>query len=105
MSAPPQSVEQRQAALTAALAARRARADLRSRLKAGELTGSAVIAGSDADPRWAALRVSWLLESLPGVGPVRAERLMADVGIAASRRLRGLGERQRADLLAALAGR
>lgn len=105
MSTPPQSVQQREAALTAALAARRARADLRGRLKAGAVTGSEVISGIDRDPAWAALRVSWLLESLPGVGPVRAERLMTDVGIAPSRRLRGLGERQRTDLLAALAGR
>jgi ribosomal protein S13 len=69
------------------------------------MTGSEVIRGADDVPLWAGLRVTWLLEALPGVGPVRAERLMAAAGIAPSRRVRGLGERQRAALLDALAGR
>ena len=53
----------------------------------------------------ASVRVSWLLESVPGIGCVRAERLMSDLRIAPSRRVQGLGERQRAALIAALGER
>jgi len=44
------------------------------------------------------------LEKLPGVGKVRARRIMAELEISESRRLRGLGTKQRAALLAAFAG-
>jgi ribosomal protein S13 len=40
------------------------------------------------------LRVSALLESLPGVGKVRARRIMEEIGISESRRVRGLGTHQ-----------
>ncbi len=49
--------------------------------------------------------MTWLLECVPGIGTIRAERIMADVGIAPSRRIQGLGERQRSELAAQLAGR
>jgi ribosomal protein S13 len=45
-------------------------------------------------------KVLAVLESLPGVGKVKARRLMEEIHIADSRRLRGLGQQQRADLLA-----
>ena len=51
---------------------------------------------------WAALRVTWLLESLPGVGKVRADKVITSLGIAPSRRIQGLGTHQRAALLAEL---
>jgi ribosomal protein S13 len=44
------------------------------------------------------MKVSALLESLPGVGKVRAKQLMERLGIADSRRVRGLGTNQRAAL-------
>jgi ribosomal protein S13 len=43
-----------------------------------------------------------MLESLPGVGKVKARRIMEEIGIADSRRVRGLGPQQRAALLAQL---
>jgi ribosomal protein S13 len=43
--------------------------------------------------------VSAVLESLPGVGKVRAQKLMEELDISASRRVRGLGAKQRAQLL------
>jgi len=46
------------------------------------------------------MKVSALLEALPGVGKVRAQQIMERLEIAPSRRLRGLGERQRKALLA-----
>lgn len=105
MSVPTRSPEQRSDALAAALAARQERARLRSALKARSLTVAEVISGSADNPVWAAVRVSWLLESVPGIGSVRAERLMADLHIAPSRRVQGLGERQRAALIDALGDR
>jgi hypothetical protein len=105
MTAPERSAAQRAEALAAALAARRERADLRAALKGRRVTGAAVLDGASDNQVWAGVRVSWLLESLPGVGPVRAERVMADLGIAPSRRLQGLGEHQWAALRTYLLGR
>ena len=45
------------------------------------------------------LKVVSMLESLPGVGKVKARRVMEDVGIADNRRVQGLGAQQRASLL------
>jgi ribosomal protein S13 len=49
----------------------------------------------------AKLKVVSVLESLPGVGKVRARRTMAELEIADNRRLRGVGANQRAALLEA----
>ena len=46
------------------------------------------------------MKVSALLESLPGVGRVRARQIMDEVGISESRRVRGLGANQVAALIA-----
>jgi ribosomal protein S13 len=51
---------------------------------------------------WAGIKVSWLLECVPGIGEVRAARIMTSLRIAPSRRVQGLGERQREALLAEL---
>lgn len=47
------------------------------------------------------LKVLALLESLPGIGKVKARRVMEDIGISETRRVQGLGEQQRKALLAA----
>ena len=44
------------------------------------------------------MKVSALLESVPGVGKVRAKQIMERLGIAESRRVRGLGANQRTAL-------
>ena len=56
---------------------------------------------ADSDDIVGKLKVLALLESLPGIGKVKARRLMEDIGISESRRVRGLGEQQRKALLAA----
>ena len=99
MTAPARSDEQRAAALEAAVASRVARARLRSDLKAGRISGVDVVLGAEDNPAWARLPVTWLLASLPGVGAVRAERILDRLQIAPSRRLQGLGTRQRTALL------
>jgi len=96
---PPLSPGQRAAALAAAAAARTARAQAKADLKSGRLTLAELLERADRDAAVAKLRVSTVLESLPGVGRVRAAGLMADLGAAPGRRLRGLGARQRQHLL------
>lgn len=92
--------EQRAAALEKAAAARRARAELKERLKRGGTSIKQVLADAENNEALAKLKVSALLESLPGVGKVRAAQLMEQLDIAPSRRIRGLGDRQRKALLA-----
>lgn len=94
MSIPPLSPQQRARALERATAARRRRADLKRRLKRGDLSIGAVIAEGPRDPAVAQLRVVELIESMPGVGRVTADRIMGELGIARSRRVRGLGPLQ-----------
>jgi hypothetical protein len=93
--------EQRQAALEKAARARRARAEIKERLKMGSLTLSELFRLADDDETVAKIKVLALLESLPGVGKVKARRVMEDIGIAETRRVQGLGAQQRARLLEA----
>lgn len=100
MPLPPSlSPEERQAALAKAAVARRRRAEVKERLKAGGLTLQELFEQGDGDEILAKLKVVSVLESLPGVGKVKARRLMQELDIAASRRLRGLGDNQRRKLL------
>lgn len=91
MALPPLSPEQRAEALLKAKAVRTGRAELKGRLKRGEVTLTAVL---DADIA-AKMKVSAVLESLPGLGKVRAKQVMDRLGIDESRRVRGLGANQR----------
>lgn len=98
MALPPLTPEQRAAALDKAAAARRERAAIKDRLKHDGASLTEVLdAGRDNDVV-GKMKVSAVLESLPGVGKVRARRLMEQVGISESRRVRGLGTNQRAAL-------
>ena len=101
MAQPPQlSSEQRAAALEKAGIARRARAELKERLKMGSISLAEVLAQSESDDLVAKTKVLAVLESLPGVGKVKARRTMEEIGIADTRRVRGLGTQQREALLA-----
>jgi hypothetical protein len=93
------SPEQRAAALQKAGAARRARAELKERLKMGSLSLADLLKQSDGDEVVGKTKVLAALEALPGVGKVKARRAMEEIGIADTRRLRGLGKEQRAKLL------
>ena len=62
------------------------------------MTLSEVIKDGSTDDVIGKMKVSALLESLPGVGKVRAKQIMERLGIAESRRVRGLGANQRAAL-------
>ena len=89
--------EQRKQALEKAAEARRKRAELKGQLKSGKLTLGDVL--SRLDDTVGKMKVSTVLESLPGVGKVRARKIMEKLDISASRRIRGLGAKQRDALL------
>ncbi len=81
--------------------ARAARAEIKARLKMGSMSLKDAL-DSD-DPNVGKLKVVSLLESLPGVGKVKARRIMTDVDIADNRRVQGLGAQQKSKLLELLA--
>ena len=97
MPLPQLTPEQRAAALAKAAEARHQRAELREKLKTGEVTVEQVL-NSD-DPIASRLPVHSLIESLPGYGKAKAAKIMEDLGISNSRRVQGLGARQREALL------
>ena len=91
--------EQRAAALLKAAASRRQRAELKEKLKMGTISLRELLDQSDRDEVIAKMKVVAVLESLPGLGKVKARRLMEELGISEQRRLQGLGSNQRAALL------
>ena len=98
MAIPQLSPEERAKALEKAKEARIKRAEIREKLKTGKLTLKQVIAKKD-DPVIGRMKVSTLIETLPGYGKAKSEKIMNELQIADSRRLRGLGERQEKALL------
>ena len=99
MPLPPSlSPDQRQAALEKAAAARRQRAELKEKLKMGSITLRELLDQAERDDVVGKMKVVAVLESLPGVGKVKARRLMEEIGISDARRVQGLGENQRKKL-------
>lgn len=99
MPLPPSlSADQRQAALEKAAQARRIRAELKEKLKMGSLTLAELMRLAETDEVVGKMKVLAVLESLPGLGKVKARRVLDDVGISETRRLHGLGDQQRKKL-------
>lgn len=98
MAIPKLTAEERAQALEKAKAARAKRAQIREDLKGGKLSVKQVLdmRGDDVVGR---MKVSTFIETLPGYGKAKAEKVMRELQIAESRRLRGLGDRQRTALL------
>jgi hypothetical protein len=95
---PPLTPDQRAAALEKAAKARKDRAEVKNSLKRGSTTLPAVLKQGQTDDTVGKMKVSALLEAMPGVGKVRARQIMERLGIAESRRVRGLGANQRSAL-------
>ena len=100
MALPQLTPEQRKAALEKAAQARHERAELRAKIKSGKVSLAEVL-DSD-DPIANRMKVSALIESLPGYGKAKAAKIMDELGISATRRVKGLGARQREQLIEAL---
>lgn len=97
---PASSPEQRAVALAKATEARRVRAEIKELLKTGTLTLAEVLDRAESEDYIGGLKVMTVLESMPGMGKIKAKRLMESLEVASNRRLRGLGDRQRSALLA-----
>jgi hypothetical protein len=105
MALPELDPEQRRAALEKAAEARRIRAELKQMLKAGEVSLRDVLDRAATAEPLAKMKVADVIEAMPAFGPVKARRLMEELDIAPSRRIRGLGPRQREALLTTFEGR
>ena len=101
---PPLTEEQRRQALEKAAIARRKRAELKEQLKSGGTTLGELMTRT-GDEVVGKMKVSAVLESLPGVGRVRARKIMEKLDISESRRMRGLGAKQKENLLTEFAHR
>jgi len=101
MPIPPQlSPEQRAAALAKSTRARQVRAQVKAKVKNGDLDIAAVFSLAQSDESISKMRVIELLESITGLGKVRAQALMERLTISPTRRVGGLGALQRSALLA-----
>ena len=99
MALPQLTPEQRAEALAKAAVARRERAAVKNRLKNSQGSLGDVLSRGKEDDIVGKMKVSALLEAMPGVGRVRARQIMEEVGISESRRVRGLGANQSQKLL------
>ena len=99
MALPQLTPEQRAEALAKSAVARRERAAVKNRLKYAQGKLSEVIVDGKSNDIVGKMKVSALLEAMPGVGRVRARQIMVEVGISETRRVRGLGNNQIAALI------
>jgi ribosomal protein L9 len=90
---PELTAEQRKAALEKAARVRRERAEIKKKLKAGHLKVGDIISRAD-DDIYGKMTVKSVIESLPGIGKMRATKIMQEIGISQSRRIKGLGVNQ-----------
>ncbi len=88
----------RAAALNASKEARKTRAEAISKVTAGELAPSKVIAAAFEDKAIARMRPEHLARAIPGIGPARAAAIISHANIASTKRLGGLGKVQKAVL-------
>lgn len=86
--------EQRAAALKRAAELRAARAEYLARVKSGEVGIAAALAEGKENPVVGRIKAKRLLMALPGVGAAKAQSAMTAIGIAESRRVAGIGQRQ-----------
>jgi Cdc6-like AAA superfamily ATPase len=81
---------------------RRRRAEVKRLVKAGEMSLEELFELADEEECVAQMRAIDLISALPAIGEVKANRIMRDASIAQTRRIRGLGPKQRAELFRAL---
>jgi guanylate kinase len=99
MALPPQlTTEERARALAKAAHSRKRRAEIKLQIKSGELSMDRILELAKTDDAVAKMRVKELLESVSGVGKIRALSLMERLNISPQRRIQGLGRHQIKDL-------
>jgi len=83
----------------AAVAARRARAEVKRQIASGERLALDIVDSADAEhPAESSLRVSELIGSIPWLGPTRTARIMEELSISPAKRVGGLGAHQKVRL-------
>jgi guanylate kinase len=99
MGTPPQlTAQQRSDALKKAAESRKFRAEVKSKIRTGEFTIDEIFEMAKDNEAVAKMRVKELLESMSGVGKVRALSLMQRLNISPTRRIQGLGRLQMREL-------
>ncbi|NLW47739.1 MAG: integration host factor [Firmicutes bacterium] len=98
MALPKLSLEEKRKALKKAQEVRSKRAIIRQNLKKGKTTIREVLNNINDDVV-AKMRVVYLLESLPRIGKIKTKKIMNAIGIDETRRIQGLGNRQKQALL------
>jgi len=93
MPLPKLTPEQKKKALMKAQKVRSERAKIRAEVKKGKITLDQLFKKS-GDEVIGKMRVSYVLQSLPRIGKVRAAKIMYEIGIDENRRVQGLGVRQ-----------
>ena len=103
MPLPVLTPEQREAALAKSAEARAVLSGALDRIRDGAVVPALAVADADSPVQKA--RVRTFLLAVPGVGAVTADKILADLGVGAKRRLSALGDRQRETLAGFLADR
>lgn len=98
MALPNQTPEERKAALEKAAKARHDRAELRAKIKEGTISVKEVLT-TEGNPVIDKLKVKDMIASLPGYGKAKVAKVMEELGISETRRVKGLGKRQREELI------
>lgn len=102
MPVPVLTHEQRVAASAKAVSIRVRRAQIKIQLKTKAITFHQLLEVSEQDDIISGMKVKSVLESLPAVGPVKADALMKKCDIAPTRRIKGLGPHQLKALISEL---
>lgn len=98
MALPKLTDEQRKKALEKAALVRKERAEIKKKIKMGQLKIKDLLKRKD-DPIVGKMSVKSVIESLPGIGKLRASKIMEELGISESRKIKGLGANQEKALL------
>ncbi|MGI5853460.1 MAG: integration host factor, actinobacterial type [Bacillota bacterium] len=98
LALPKLTPEEKLRALKKAQEMRSQRARIRQELKTGQSNIRAILE-QDSDDVIAKMRVAYLIESLPRIGKVRTKKIMTELGIDETRRIQGLGIRQKKALI------
>ena len=94
MPIPTLSADELAAARAKAVVTRRARAELKNKVRSGQLAPVKALTQAIADPQLKLIKVVDFLKAVPRVGEKKAEAIMEKYSIASSRRLGGLGAHQ-----------
>lgn len=97
MALPQISPEQRAAALEAAKASRKKRAEAKAGIAAGKMKFSELLGTEDEVLK--KMKVAEAVKTVPGYGKAKADALLAEIGIAEGRRIGGVGAKQKEALI------